>query len=658
MSRDFLRRDGGDDGDEQYPTGVKPGAVSLTSRLPATRGGGGGVPHQEQMEAAFGQDFSFVQAYTGQRDAMDSIGASAATRGNTVAFADEAPIPWLVAHELTHVVQQEKAGGGDVAAKATVAPVESAAEREADAVADRVARGEPAGEITAQPTNMIYRFAPNHHRHATVDGLAGSFSAEEIGAIYASNWERDFSQGNADIASAAIAWTAVKNHAAKHGGDPGATAATFQAAIWKVVNGDIGSATDESLGGYKTWEHMDAPDSKGDREKADKRWAGKSAGVAGYIMDSKAHIKDQMVMAIDVYRQLHSLDKVGGSIDNWNGAAKPEGYQTPSSNKDKNGKVTTYFPAGYDGGGMASRDPIREQTADQAKGEGAKSDPSHNADHWRLVGQHLGRAMHAFEDFWAHSNWLELAKMVFLKEKGIHGPWDQVNTGNSALKTGTFGMPAKAHALGHKLLAMATAFQSDFALLLKVYGRTSASTKIDDPAAKAGRSTFWGTSGGSDHNMAYAGLRTDSMTPLGEISDVATATNDVEELVLSGKYKMEDFLCNQNWLAALAQKGRVMIEEGDKESDADSHGKIAKDQPEGDGAKDHGGAMALAVKANEMVFGPLRAVMDEKDAAKALAATQKQLELIDQLLVAPHAGHPLWGILPAAIAGDGDGHHH
>ena len=617
----------------------------------AVAGGGGAVPHQAQMERAFGRDLAFVRSHTGEGEAMGALGAQAAARGSEVAFAEANPSPWLVAHELPHVMQQQHGGAAAVDRKATVAPSDSAAEVEADRVADRVVAGESAGTISAQPGNAIYRFAPNAHQNATVSGLSKTYSAEEIGAIYASNWERDFSQGHPDIGSAAIAWTAVKNHASKHGGDPGTTGATFTDAIWKVVNGSLMDATTPSLGTSQTWEHMDAPDDKKVREAADKRWAGKAAGVAGYLMDSKAHIKDQMVAAIDVYRLINNAAAVGGSIDNWNGAAKPDGYTAPNPSRSGT-TVSTHFPPNFDDKAVASRDPIKEQTADQAKAAGAKSDPSHNATQWALVAQHLGRAMHAFEDFWAHSNWLELAKLTYARVTlGDNTPsiLKGEAVANKDLKTGTFGRPAQAHALGHKLVAMSNAFTRDFDLMLKVYGRTSASTKLDDKDARSRRSTAWGSGHANDHDMAYGPLTVDSWSTLGEISDVGTAVNNVEELVLSKKYTMADFLCNRDWLAALAGKGQILITQGDENSDADSHGKIAKDQDEHGSDKDHGGGMAIARAANEKVFGPLRAIMDEQDAAKALAATQAQLALVDTMIQAPSASHPLWSLVAGTI---------
>lgn len=608
----------------------------------ALASGAGEIPYRSQMEGAFGESLGGVQAYFGASGPMGELGATAAARGDQVAFAESNPSPWLVAHELTHVVQQRRSGATAVDQKSTVAPADSAAEREADRVADRVVSGQSAGEISAQPGNAIYRFAPGSHEAATIGGLHDSFSAEEIGAIYASNWERDFSQGHASIASAAIAWTAVKTHFMTHNGDPGPGAGTFQAAVWKVVDTDLLDAvmgeSSTSLGGYKTWEHMDAPDDSKVRANADARWHKKANGVAGYIMDSKAHIKDHMVAAIDCYRLLNNLDGVGGTIDNWQGAAKPEGYQSPSVTKT-GPTVSTHISPNFDDKDVASRDPLREKTAADAHKAGAKNDPNHNASHWRLIGQHLGRAMHAFEDFWAHSNWLELAKMA--KEK-------KGTASNKDLKTGTFTRPAQAHALGHKLLALASGFQKDFNILLAAYGRKEESKKLDSKEAKTRRGQV-----PSDHELAHSPLQTDSWSTIGELSDVGVGINNVEELVLSGKYKMEDFLCNKAWLASLAKKGQTLITQGDENSPDDSHGKIAKDQEEGDGHKDHGGALGVAKEANELVFGPLRAIMDEKDAKKALEATQKQLALVDTMLQAPSESHPLWH-----LAGGGGGHDH
>lgn len=627
------------------------GAMGLEAGEPNAGGGGGfdaavagtgdALPHRGRMEAAFGQDLGFVQAHTGAAAQLAPLGAQAAARGDQVAFAEAAPSPWLVAHELTHVMQTRGAGGaessagsGPIAAKSTIASDDSAAEREADRVADRVAAGESAGPISAPPGPGIQRFAPAAHEKATVKGLAKTFSPDEIAAIYASNWERDFSQGHPDLANATLAWSQVKQYAAKHGGQPGPAAQVFQDAIWKVVHSGLTEYKGEtSLGGYRTWEHMDAPDEAKVREKANQRWAKKSEGVAGYIMDARAHIKDQMVAAIDVYRAAHKHGAVGSSIDNWGDVEKPEGYVSPAGST----KEAPALPKAYNDERVASRDPIRGATRQQAVAAGATARGKHDAVEWEVIGQHLGRAMHAFEDFWAHSNWLELAMTTL--DGGAAAS-------NAQLMTGTFPEDSQVHALGHKILALSKAFYRDHELMLKIYGADKASTKLDSDEAAKRRSTKWAPGGGrNDRELAYGPLATDSRTTRGEAVDLMVASNNVEELVLSGEYTMADFLTNKNWLTALAHKGELLIAQGDATSGAESHGKLAKDQVEGDGHKDHASALRLATAANQMVFAPLRAIMDQKDSARALFLTLKQLDLVDTMLVAPTPTHPLWDLV-------------
>lgn len=506
-----------------------------------------------------------------------------------------------------------------------------------------------ASGFTTRPDAPVRRFSPAHHREAILEGLAGSFAAEEIACIYASSWERDFSQGSPDLASAAIAWAAVKNHAVKHGGAPGPAAATFQAAVWKIVNDAILDASDESLGEYSYWEHMDRPGFMA-AAGAEHVWAQKSEGLAGYLADAKAYLQDHLVAAIDLYRQINHLDPVGGRIDNWKGVLVHPAYVAPVVTRE-GGRVVTALPANFDDENVASRDPIREATTRAAAAAGARTDPAHDAERWKLIGQHLGRAMHAFQDFWASSNWLELAQEA--KAVVAAGGWALGGrAGNRRLKAGTFGLAAQAHALGHKLVAFATSLQEDFALLLEVYGRAEASAKIDSKEAKSGLSTVWGGNGMmafNDHQLAYGALRADAWSTVDEIADVSDAVDHVEELILTGRYEITDFLCNRRWLQAVADKGHKLLARGDERLDGDAHGELAEDPPE---CEDHefsstALALALAKQATRLVFAPVRAIMEEEDAAKALEALRQQLDLIDAMIAAPTPVHPLWALVPA-----------
>ncbi|MCA9517484.1 MAG: DUF4157 domain-containing protein, partial [Myxococcales bacterium] len=104
--------------------------------------GGGALPHVGAIQQAFGKhDVSGVQAHTGSAAAAanDAMGANAYATGNHVAFKG-APDLHTAAHEAAHVVQQR----GGVALDGGVGKVGDSYEQHADAVADKVVKGESA----------------------------------------------------------------------------------------------------------------------------------------------------------------------------------------------------------------------------------------------------------------------------------------------------------------------------------------------------------------------------------------------------------------------------------------------------------------------------------------------------------------------------------
>ncbi|GLI00739.1 eCIS core domain-containing protein [Phytohabitans aurantiacus] len=135
------------------PVGAAPDAAAAFAL--ATSGTAGPVPMRAEMERAFGADFGGVRAHLGgapARDGLAMLGASAATHGSDVVFRDASPSRQLVAHELTHVVQQS----GGTAAPTGVSSPGDAAERAAEAVGGAVARGETAPEVGGA-TSEIHR---------------------------------------------------------------------------------------------------------------------------------------------------------------------------------------------------------------------------------------------------------------------------------------------------------------------------------------------------------------------------------------------------------------------------------------------------------------------------------------------------------------------
>ncbi len=123
---------------------------------PDQGGGGPALPHRQQMERAFGEDFSGLAVSLGEQAGLDAIDASAATDGTSVAFASANPAPEEVAHELAHVVQRKRNGGGG-AGGPEQSDHDDPAEAEAELVASRVARGQDAGAIKQRADALVHR---------------------------------------------------------------------------------------------------------------------------------------------------------------------------------------------------------------------------------------------------------------------------------------------------------------------------------------------------------------------------------------------------------------------------------------------------------------------------------------------------------------------
>jgi hypothetical protein len=120
--------------------------------IESARGGGSALDSvvRTSMETGFDSDFSGVRVHTGQQAASLSraLGARAFTTGQDVFFGAGQYQPGssggreLLAHELTHVVQQGGAPG--LAAKLEVGSSNDPAEKEADEVARAVVQRQEA----------------------------------------------------------------------------------------------------------------------------------------------------------------------------------------------------------------------------------------------------------------------------------------------------------------------------------------------------------------------------------------------------------------------------------------------------------------------------------------------------------------------------------
>lgn len=130
---------------DAQPMGVREAFTLATSGRPSA------VPFKSEMEQALGADFGGVQAYLGGPQAQQglrALQAEAATYGEQIAFRSGSPAKELVAHELTHVVQQrgvsgKPSAGGD--GPRTTSKPSDASEQEASQAGRDVAAGRTSG---------------------------------------------------------------------------------------------------------------------------------------------------------------------------------------------------------------------------------------------------------------------------------------------------------------------------------------------------------------------------------------------------------------------------------------------------------------------------------------------------------------------------------
>lgn len=152
------------------PTPATPGKRTLTEAISPTSTGSGTAVAPEvraAVEPVVGRGFADVRVHTdaGAATTAQQLGARAFAFGPNVFLGrGESPTDrQLMAHELTHVAQQD----GAVRTKLAIGDSGDAAEREADAVADRVASGSTARMAISQGPAVVRRAPAKDHKEAT-----------------------------------------------------------------------------------------------------------------------------------------------------------------------------------------------------------------------------------------------------------------------------------------------------------------------------------------------------------------------------------------------------------------------------------------------------------------------------------------------------------
>ena len=158
--------------------GAAEGAHATAQAEAGTRAGGQRLPHYDLLSRAFGpgHDLSSVKACIGgdAATACGALGAEGFAFGSSIAFAAR-PDPWLAAHEATHVVQQR---AGDAPASGSGRPGDRH-ERQADAVADRVAAGRSAADLLPSARTHARAARPAVQRYSVEATSAGQAQVGE-----------------------------------------------------------------------------------------------------------------------------------------------------------------------------------------------------------------------------------------------------------------------------------------------------------------------------------------------------------------------------------------------------------------------------------------------------------------------------------------------
>ncbi len=405
------------------------------------------------LEPRFGYNFSQVRIHTDSAAAASaqSIHALAYAAGEDIVFAPQQYEPStergqrLLAHELAHVVQQQHGLAGKPQAESR--GLEAAAERDAHVA---TAGGRVQLPARAGPaTPAVQKFDPAYHEEAVIGGLTGIFTPAEIGKIYEANWRRDFSQGPPIIGDIVLTWKELRDKAAATGHTDLGLQYQLLSLITRLPH-DMAFGPGESYGGYRYWEHMDNPGGTAAAD-ADTRWGGGGAAggqIAGYIRDSRASIKEKLATAILIARMSWGgspADAGQTRADAWASGTPPATYDMFHPYAGRTLPPQSYGVAKNVSDPTHSSGIVAKEVEDIAAGKpGHIADPTKTAAGFGAdpaVADNLGRASHLIEDFFAHSNFVELAAQ---KVSG------QTITPDM-LKTGTFEAPDKAHSLAGKL---------------------------------------------------------------------------------------------------------------------------------------------------------------------------------------------------------------
>ncbi|MFQ3631856.1 HET-C-related protein, partial [Roseiflexus sp.] len=317
------------------------------------------------------------------------------------------------------------------------------------------------------------------------------------------------------------------------------------------------------------------------------------------------------------------------------------------------------------------------------------------------VADAMGRAGHALEDFFAHSNFVELAIGQPAPTLLYNPATGRVEAVEGQLGTGAFGANDKKHSLAHKVRALADEIESEMPLVNRVAGRTGVDPTPDqvhvgseappvphshDDHEREGRPGLFdwikaagGTGvravgsiigGGALAGLAAGGIAGgvigakigSFLGPLGAVGGAVLggliggaiggiagffAGGGMEGLRTRIKETFRDVIATPQGVAMLRRIADVLERMTRADEEPGSHTALAKDQPGHDDSPlgrlrtiKFELAQELAAAADRMILGGMRQVFDAPSPESADVLLQ---EIYTQLnaLIAPPGNHPL-----------------
>jgi Domain of unknown function (DUF4157)/Heterokaryon incompatibility protein Het-C len=391
---------------------ASPEMREAATSMAADKSSGAPLPDdvRAKMETKLGADFSDVQVHVGD-DRASTLGAGAATAGTHIYFAPGKYQPGtaegdkLLAHELTHVVQQRgaqtKGAGG-----AVVAGSSSHAEQEAEKVGAAVHAGADVAPIAAGTAAAdVHLGEAGVHQGIELEaaGVGGKFDPDKLTPqqkaaleMYSGNFMRDYSQLAAPTPLAALS-----NIPSTHkGGVTGAAGARvlMDAIVQSIaileLGKDIGKSlvTSKNIGVYKAEQHLDNPMG--------------TAGANDFITDGP---KPKLAASPDP-KCLKTVDARGDEVVTEAGSSDKATASTHggSSMPGLQYENPDLYQVGE--GGLANHLLNSTEHAKDRFLDAAKAGPSPTG---RM---NMGMGQHVIEDYFSHSNFIEVALNRYIND--------------------------------------------------------------------------------------------------------------------------------------------------------------------------------------------------------------------------------------------------